>query len=58
MEARYTRLYADAGGVSHFENLTIELLPGFAAPPAEPLHAATFLRTDQSGILELTAQTV
>jgi hypothetical protein len=44
--------------VSHFENLTIELLPGFAAPPAEPLHAATFLRTDQSGILELTAQTV
>jgi hypothetical protein len=48
MEARYTRLYADTDGVSHFEDLAIELLPGFAAPPAEPLHAAAFLRTAQS----------
>ena len=48
MEARYARLYADADGVSHFEDLTIELLPGFAAPPAEPLYAAAFFRTGQS----------
>jgi hypothetical protein len=55
MEARYTRLYADADGVSHFEDLAIELLPGFAAPPAEPLHAAMFLRTAQSSWIGGTA---
>lgn len=47
MRASYTRLFADATGVSHFEDLDVELLPGFAAPPAEPLHVAEFLSTAQ-----------
>ncbi|HZK90390.1 MAG TPA: hypothetical protein VFC56_09615 [Stellaceae bacterium] len=55
MEGQYTRLYADAEGVSHFEELAIELLPGFAAPPAEPAHVAAFVPTAQSAWIGGTA---
>ena len=47
MRASYVRLFADELGVSHFEDLEVELLPGFAAPPAEPLYTAQFMRTTQ-----------
>jgi hypothetical protein len=47
MRASYTRLFADDSGVSHFEDLEIELIPGFAAPPAEPLYAAPFMTTSK-----------
>ncbi|MGH7096297.1 MAG: hypothetical protein ACREE4_01400 [Stellaceae bacterium] len=33
--------------MSHFEDFDVELLPGFAAPPAEPAYAAPFLSTGQ-----------
>jgi hypothetical protein len=41
--AKYTRLYADAHGISRFEDQTTGLAPRFAVPPAEPLHVAPFL---------------
>jgi hypothetical protein len=46
MQARYTRLFTDAEGESRFEDLAAELAPGFAAPPAEPLHSAPFLAAE------------
>jgi hypothetical protein len=42
VRATYTRLYADAQGISRFEDLELDLIPGFAMPPAEPLHLARF----------------
>jgi hypothetical protein len=38
---RYTRLYADAEGESHFEEVETDLLPVDFAPPAPPLQVAT-----------------
>lgn len=48
MHASYTRLFADPDGVSRFEDLTMDLAPGFAVPPAEPLYAAPFLSLGQA----------
>ena len=39
MRTSYARLFADENGVSHFQDVDIEPIPGFAAPPAEPLVA-------------------
>ena len=47
MRATYTRLFTDAAGVSRFEDVDIELLPGFASPPAEPLNVADFMLTER-----------
>jgi hypothetical protein len=47
MRATYTRLFADESGVSHFEDLDVGLLSGFAVPPAEPLQLAQFMMTSQ-----------
>ena len=44
MQAKYTRLFTNDQGASRFEDAAVELLPGFAVPPAEPLHTAPFLR--------------
>jgi len=46
MKAHYARLFADAGGKPCFEDLSVELISGFAVPPAEPLHTAPFLVPD------------
>ena len=46
MHAHYTRLFADSHGASCFEDREIELKPGFAVPPAEPLHSAQFLSAE------------
>ncbi|HET8630324.1 MAG TPA: hypothetical protein VFL91_23135 [Thermomicrobiales bacterium] len=40
MQGRYTRLYADAEGESHFEEVATDLLPVDFAPPAPPLQVA------------------
>jgi len=37
---RYARIYCDAEGTSHFEDLDIEVLPTDYAPPAPPLDAS------------------
>jgi hypothetical protein len=47
MLGSYTRLFADAEGASHFEDVEIELFPGFAAPPAEPAYSAPFAMTGE-----------
>jgi hypothetical protein len=44
MRASYTHLFPDELGVSRFEELDIGLVPGFAVPPAEPLHFAEFVQ--------------
>ncbi len=46
--AKYTRLFADESGESHFEDLEIELVPVDFAPPAAPFNIAQFLPTAQS----------
>ena len=43
MHASYTRIFTNERGLSAFEDVSIALLPGFAVPPAEPLHTAPFL---------------
>lgn len=47
MRATYTRIYADDDGISHFEELAIELLPGYVPHPADPLHVAAFHKTEK-----------
>lgn len=48
MQARYTRIFTDAGGQSRFEDLAAGLDPGFAVPPAQPLHNAPFLAAEST----------
>jgi len=48
VRATYTRLYADDQGVSRFEDLGVDLIPGFATPPADPLHVAQFLPAERT----------
>ena len=43
VKARYTRLFTVSDGTARFQDLEVRLEPGFAVPPAEPLHAAQFL---------------
>ena len=43
MKAHYARLFADESGTPRIEDLNIELFPGLAVPPAEPLNTAPFL---------------
>ena len=50
MKAIYARLFADAAGASRIEDLSIDLLPGFAVPPAEPLQSASFLAPEGSTV--------
>ncbi len=47
MRATYTRLYADDQGISRFEDLGVDLIPGFATPPADPLHLARFVPAER-----------
>lgn len=48
---KYTRLYADENGESHFEDVEIELLPVSFAPPAPPLNLSEFTPCKQYGFL-------
>jgi hypothetical protein len=47
MLATYTRLFADEAGISHFEDLDVRLVPGFAVPPAPPLQVAQFIMVSE-----------
>jgi hypothetical protein len=50
MQAHYTRLFTDERGVSCFEDLAIELQPGFSAPGLEePILSAPFLACELLG---------
>lgn len=43
MRVGYVRMYADADGASHFEDLNVDLEERDFAPPAAPAFAAAFL---------------
>jgi hypothetical protein len=49
MQAHYTRLFTDKRGISCFEDLAIELQPGFSAPGLqESILSAPFLASEGS----------
>jgi hypothetical protein len=50
-QARYTRLYADAQGESHFADVESALLPANFAPPAAPLHVASLFPATRCGFV-------
>ena len=39
---KYVRVYADATGESHFEDLEMALIPMDVAPPAPPINVSAF----------------
>lgn len=48
---KYTRLYSDAQGESHFEDLQIDLKLREYAPPAPPLELSSFVPADRVGFM-------
>jgi len=56
MRTSYARLFADENGVSHFQDVDIELIPGFAAPPAEPLHFAPLMNVEKCTLVGATPE--
>jgi hypothetical protein len=54
---KYTRIYSDAAGESHFENVEVELKPVDFAPPAPPAQLASPILAEQVILLILPAET-
>ncbi|RZI43784.1 cupin domain-containing protein [Herbaspirillum sp. HC18] len=52
---RFSRLHADAGGVSHFDEIGIEVVPRDFAPPAAPFSVSAFEPASRCGFLYLPA---
>jgi len=48
---KYVRVYADANGESHFEDVKVEFNLADFAPPALPLNISDFMPTSQMGFL-------
>jgi len=48
MKAAYSRLFTDESGEPRIEDIEFDISPGFAVPPAAPLHTAPFLPADGS----------
>src|SRR5713101_8022498 len=51
----YQRLYADADGESHFEDVAIDLASTEYAPPAPPLDLSSFTPATQFGFMRAPA---
>ena len=51
----YSRLYADADGESHFEDIEIDLTSTDYAPPAPPLDLSSFTPAKQFGFMRAPA---
>lgn len=51
----YTRLYSDADGDSHFEDVEIDLTLTDYAPPAPPLSLSSFAPATQFGFMSARA---
>jgi hypothetical protein len=51
--ARYVRLYADAAGESHFEEVEIPLATLDFAPPAQPMNLSAFTAATRWGFFEI-----
>ncbi len=52
---KYTRIYADPGGESHFTDVEVELTQVDFAPPAPPMHLSSFCPATQYGFLAAPA---
>ena len=50
---RYVRLYADAAGESHFEDVEAPLAAADFAPPAPPLQVSPFSPAERYGFVVL-----
>ena len=46
VQAQYTRLFTDEGGISRFSDIDVELNAKYTAPPLAPTHSAPFQATD------------
>lgn len=55
MISTYTRLYANADGESHFEDIEIDLTSTDYAPPAPPLDLSSFTPATQFGFMRAPA---
>jgi hypothetical protein len=49
---QYTRLYADAEGDSHFEDVSVPVTPVTYAPPAPPVHLSAFVDAARVGFVQ------
>lgn len=52
---KYSRLYSDRAGESHFEDVELELAPVEFAPPAPPLNLSPFVPATQFAFLSAPA---
>ena len=50
---QFSRLYADANGISHFGKIGIDFIPRAFAPPAPPFSISAFEHASQCGFLHL-----
>jgi hypothetical protein len=53
---KYTRIYCDVDGESHFEDVYVEVAPVDFAPPASPLNLAAPLEAERVVLCEFTAK--
>jgi hypothetical protein len=49
---QYTRLYADADGITHFDDVAIPVTATPYAPPAPPLHVSAFEAATRIGFVQ------
>ena len=52
---KYTRIYNDVDGESHFEDIYVEVAPVNFAPPALPLNLAAPIETERTVLCEFPA---
>ena len=55
MHFEYVRLYSDADGESHFEDLEVELSAVEFVPPAPPLNLSAYMSASQAAFLGAAA---
>ena len=53
---KYTRIYCDVDGESHFEDVYVEVAPVDFAPPASPLNMAAPLEAERAVLCEFPAE--
>ena len=53
---KYTRIYCDVDGESHFEDVYVEVAPVDFAPPASPLNLAAPLEAERAVLCEFPAE--
>jgi hypothetical protein len=54
-QASYLRLFADAEGESHFEEIVVDLALTDFAPPSDPVHVAALFPSTACGLIGSSA---